>query len=189
MRPSVLLKDNVLYWTIRVYDPSDGVTLINADSVPTVAIRKNGAAVGDSVTVTKRASTTGIYDCSYNPASEIDGDEFVVEESAVISSTTYSWNWSFTVRGSSTVTVSAAAAALDAVDESGRITFYRGDRLSFTRTLGSLVGRTGEKLFFTLKRKKDADLTDAKAIIQATEASGLVWLNGAEGYTLDIKTF
>ena len=74
---------------MRLYDPADGVTLIDADSTPTVAVRKNGSSVGDSVTVGKRSATTGIYDCSYNPASEVDGDQFTLEESAVIDGDTY----------------------------------------------------------------------------------------------------
>ncbi len=94
-RPAALIKDETLYWVIRLYDSSNA--LVDADSTPTVAIRKNGAATADVVTVTKRAATTGIYDCAYNPASETEGDQFTVEESATISATAYSQSWEFYV--------------------------------------------------------------------------------------------
>lgn len=96
-RPTSLHIGGTLYWVIRLFDPSDGVTPIDADSTPTVAIRKNGSSTGDSVTVTKRSATTGIYDCSYNPASEVEGDKFTVEESATISATAYPNSWEFVV--------------------------------------------------------------------------------------------
>jgi hypothetical protein len=64
------------------------MVLKDADSDPTVAVRKNGASVGDSVTVTKRSATTGIYDCSYNPSAEVEGDSFTLEESAAVTGTT-----------------------------------------------------------------------------------------------------
>jgi len=94
-RPAALIKDETLYWVIRLYDSSN--ELVDADSTPTVAIRKNGAATADAVTVTKRAATTGIYDCAYNPASETEGDQYTVEESATISATAYSNSWEFYV--------------------------------------------------------------------------------------------
>ena len=92
MRPTTLHVGGTLYWVLRTYTPGTGV-LVDADSTPTVAVRKNGASVGDSVTITKRSATTGIYDCSYNPAGEVEGDKFTIEETAVISSTTYSQNF------------------------------------------------------------------------------------------------
>lgn len=94
-RPAALIKDETLYWVIRLYDSSN--ELVDADSTPSVAIRKNGAATADAVTVTKRAATTGIYDCAYNPASETEGDQYTVEESATISATAYSNSWEFYV--------------------------------------------------------------------------------------------
>lgn len=90
-RPTQLLKGNTLYWVIRLYD-SDGA-LVDADSDPTINVYKNGVDTSDSVTVAKRAATTGIYDCSYDPASEVEGDQFSIEESATISSTTYEFSW------------------------------------------------------------------------------------------------
>ena len=92
MRPTTLHVGGTLYWVIRTYTPGTSV-LVDADSTPSIAVRKNGASVGDSVTITKRSATTGIYDCSYNPAGEVEGDKFTLEETAVISSTTYSQNF------------------------------------------------------------------------------------------------
>lgn len=125
-RPSILYIGGTLYWVIRLYD-SDGA-LIDADSSPTVAIRKNGASTADAVTVTKRSATTGIYDCSYNPASEAEGDQFTVEESAVISSSTYTNSWGFTVRAVERGTDNAATAGaqmdlVDAPNEAARLAF------------------------------------------------------------------
>jgi hypothetical protein len=87
MRPSRLYVGGILYWTIQTRNP-DTLVLKDADSNPTVAVRKNGASVGDSVTVTKRSATTGLYDCSYNPAGEAANDTFQFEELATITGTT-----------------------------------------------------------------------------------------------------
>ena len=94
-RPTILGVGNVQYWTISLYDSSGA--LVDADSTPTVAIRKNGSSTSDVVTVTKRAATTGIYDCSYNPGNETGDDTFCVEETATISSTAYFNSWEFSV--------------------------------------------------------------------------------------------
>lgn len=90
-RPSVLFKDTALKWVIRVYDTSGGLT--DADSSPTVAIRKNGASTADAVTVTKRSATIGIYDCTYDPSSESDGDRFTIEESVTVSTAVFENSW------------------------------------------------------------------------------------------------
>lgn len=82
--PTEFLIGNAITWVIDLRDGND--ELVDADSTPTVAVRKNGASVGDSVTVTKRSSTTGIYDCSYNPAGEAEGDSYTLEISATIAS-------------------------------------------------------------------------------------------------------
>jgi hypothetical protein len=94
-RPTVMKVDGTVYWTLMTYD-ADGI-LVDADSTPTVAVRKNGAAVGDAVTVTKRAATTGIYDCSHAPSGEAEGDTFIYEESVTISSQAYLNPWSLEV--------------------------------------------------------------------------------------------
>lgn len=114
-RPVTLLKDNTVYWAMRLYNSSQ--VLVDADSTPTVAVRKNGASTADVVTVTKRAATTGIYDCTYNPASEVEGDQYCVEESATISSQAYENSWSFVVQEAERGTNSASTfdATTDAV--------------------------------------------------------------------------
>lgn len=99
MRPKQLLKDNTLYWVLNTYNTATGI-LADADSTPTVAVRKNGSSVGDSVTVTKRSATTGIYDCSYNPSGEVEGDQFTIVETVVMSSVTYVLPWEFSVLAS-----------------------------------------------------------------------------------------
>lgn len=95
-RPTTLLKDNVLKWVIRLYNSSQ--VLVDGDSNPTIAIRKNGSSTGASATVTKRTATTGIYDCEYDPSGEVEGDQFTIEESVAISSTTYENSWSVYVQ-------------------------------------------------------------------------------------------
>ncbi len=124
-RPTSFTKDKTLYWTVRLYTSAGA--LVDADSTPTVAVRKNGASDATAVTVTKRTSTTGIYDCSFNPASEVEGDQFTFEESATISSTAYSNSWECTVteveRGTDsayTGTPPAAGAIADAVWDEAR---------------------------------------------------------------------
>jgi hypothetical protein len=87
MRPARLYVGNVLRWTILTQNP-DTLVLKDADSTPTVAVRKNGDPVNDSVTVTKRPATTGRYDCEYNPAGEVANDTFQFEESVTITGTT-----------------------------------------------------------------------------------------------------
>ena len=128
MRPTELKKDNTLYWVIRTYT-SAGV-LVDADSIPSVAVRKNGASTVDAVTITKRSATTGIYDCSYNPAGEVEGDCFTIEESATISSQAYEQSFSVGViaaergtDGANTVTpvdvssdITAVKAVTDKID-------------------------------------------------------------------------
>ena len=95
-RPTTLLKDNVLKWVIRLYDSSQ--VLVDGDSNPTITIRKNGASTAAAATVTKRSATTGIYDCEYDPSGEVEGDQFTIEESVAISSTTYENSWSVYVQ-------------------------------------------------------------------------------------------
>jgi hypothetical protein len=96
-------------------DP-DTMLLKDADATPTVAVRKNGVSVGDSVTVTKRSATTGIYDCSYDPAGEAEGDSYILEERAQVTGTTtaqayYDSSFSVMVLATERGTDSAALAA------------------------------------------------------------------------------
>lgn len=111
MRPTILHIGGTLYWTIQTYDPDKPGVLKDADSTPSVAVRKNGASSADSVTITKRSATTGLYDCSYNPAAEVEGDTFQIEETATVTGTTTSsatYTNQFSVRA-----VHAGAVALD----------------------------------------------------------------------------
>ena len=101
--PSQLLKDNTLHWTIKVFDRSTN-ELSGAYETPTVAVRKNGAATADTVTVTARS--TGIYDCSYDPSGEAEGDVFQIEVSAELTATSVVYHqqpWSCVVVVAETV--------------------------------------------------------------------------------------
>ena len=119
MRPALFHINTNVIWTITTYDPDKPGVEKDADSNPTVTIRKNGTSVGDSVTVTKRASSTGIYDCSYNPAGEVESDTFTIEESVTITgsttpSATYRYRWAIEAvaleRGTDSVTSFPASA-------------------------------------------------------------------------------
>lgn len=101
MRPTFLHINSTLYWTIYIYDPDTGL-LKDADYTPSVTVRKNGVSTIDVVTITKRSASVGIYDCSYNPASEAEGDKFIFEESAAVTGTatsqaTYNNVWAASV--------------------------------------------------------------------------------------------
>ena len=66
---------------------------------------------------------------------------------------------------------------------SSEISDYRGDRWSISITsLGDISGRTGEKLYFTVKRDKVDDY-DAAALVQVGETTGLIRINGAAAGT------
>ena len=114
-RPATLKVGNTSYWTIMTYT-SAGV-LVDADSVPTVVVYKNGTLTADVVTVTKRSATTGIYDAYYNPASEAEGDCFTIQETATISSQAYVQSWNFEVLAAERGTDNASTfdASTDAV--------------------------------------------------------------------------
>lgn len=94
-RPTTLKRGTTQYWTIATYN-SSGV-LEDADSTPTIALRKNGAAHTGTTTITKRAATTGLYDCTFNPSGENNSDQFQVEETATISSQAYVNIWNFDI--------------------------------------------------------------------------------------------
>ena len=87
MRPAVFQVGGTLYWTILTRDP-DTLVAKDADSTPSVAVTRNNTPSADSVTVTKRSATTGIYDCSYNPAAETEGETFHFLETATVTGTT-----------------------------------------------------------------------------------------------------
>lgn len=94
-RPTTLKRGTTQYWTIATYD-SSGV-LVNADSNPTIALRKNGAAHIGTTTVTKRSGTTGLYDCTFNPTGESNSDQFQIEETATINLQAYVNIWNFDI--------------------------------------------------------------------------------------------
>jgi len=134
MRPTNFKVGNTIKWSIRTY--TDEGLLVDADSTPTVSVYKNGVSVADVVTVTKRAATTGIYDCSYDPAGEVEGDTYEIAETAVVSTDSYENAWSIVAeaaeRGTDnastfdastdTVTTDAASRTAAQADVSGLAT-------------------------------------------------------------------
>jgi len=144
MRPTELKKDNTLYWVIMTYD-ANGV-LVDADSTPTVAVRKNGASTADSVTVTKRSATTGIYDCSYSPSGEVAGDQYTLEETATVSSQAYVNSFSVAVTSQESDVISlngdATAAANISLQYDG-VTGLTGDVFPATQASVSNIGSVG----------------------------------------------
>lgn len=121
-RPASLKVGNTSYWTIMTYT-SAGV-LVDADSVPTVVVYKNGTLTADVVTITKRSATTGIYDAYYNPASEAEGDCFTIQETATISSQAYVQSWNFEIlaaeRGTDNASTFDAASDTVTTDSASR---------------------------------------------------------------------
>ena len=109
-RPTSMKVGGTVYWTLMTYD-ADGL-LIDADSTPTVAVRKNGSSVADSVSVAKRSSTTGIYDCNHSPSGEVEGDCFGYEESVAINGDDYINSWNLEVDA----LMSVAPTVADIVD-------------------------------------------------------------------------
>lgn len=112
MRPTFLHINGTLYWTIKLFNSLG--ELIDADSSPTVSVRKNGTSTADVVTVTKRSATTGIYDCSYNPSGEIEGDIFTIEEMALVDTVeNHNEPWNFSIISLSGNISSGVVTALD----------------------------------------------------------------------------
>jgi hypothetical protein len=96
-RPDELITGGTLRWVIDTLDAAGEP--VDADSNPSIQIRRGNppADVADSVTVTKRAGTTGIYDCSYTPASTSLNEVIFAEETATISTTDYPKRWQFRI--------------------------------------------------------------------------------------------
>jgi len=153
MRPTTFKVDNTVYWTIRTY--TDAGVLVDADSTPSVAVRKNGASVNDSVAVTKRAATTGIYDCSYNPAGEAEGDCFTIEETATVSAQAYENAWSIEAQAAERGTDGANTVA--PVDVSSDVTAVLADTNELQQNQGDWATATG---FSTFDHTADAVITD-----------------------------
>lgn len=145
MRPTILHIGGVLYWTIQTRNP-DTQVLKDADATPSVAVRKNGSSVADSVTITKRSATTGLYDCSYNPAAEVEGDTFQFEERAQITGTTTSQQYydnQFSVRavhaGAVALDSSSVTAVQSGLATSASITALRGADNDTLKTLSDQI--------------------------------------------------
>ncbi len=94
-RPTLLTRGAFQYWTMMVYDTNG--ELVDADLLPVISVFKNGTLTADVVTITKRAATTGIYDCVYNPSGETMNDSYIIQESVVVGLTQYDQTWSFKV--------------------------------------------------------------------------------------------
>lgn len=75
--------------------------------------------------------------------------------------------------------INSTAPELQSLDANGKLTIHRGDYTTFDLTLGSLVGRTGKKLVFTLKPRKDDEDDDLLSYLQVTEVDGAVLVNGS----------
>jgi hypothetical protein len=123
-RPSTAYSGKILRWTILVKG-EDGRPL-DADSDPTVTLRKAGAAATESVTVTKRAGATGLYDCTVTPAGSL-GDPYEVTESVEVygNTTPYVETWTFTLvgaLGSSETTVTDFADDLTDIMNAPKVT-------------------------------------------------------------------
>jgi len=142
-RPTTMKVDGTVYWTINTY--TEAGVLVDADATPIVDIRKNGSAVLDVATSSKRAGTTGIYDYSYNPASEAEGDTFTIEETATISSQSYRNTWSIEVLaaergtdGANTVApVDVSANVSSILADTNELQGNQGDWATATTTVSS----------------------------------------------------
>lgn len=164
MRPSTLHKDKTLYWTIPVYNIS-GI-LMDADSspAPSVAVRKNGSSTGTTATVTKRSATTGLYDCSYDPSGELEGEIWTFDETLYLNSGQAYFN-SFTVtildleRGTDGITGYATTTRLNTIENnlSGLILTIDDTLATTTRlntiesNLSGLVSAVDDNLATTTK--------------------------------------
>lgn len=184
MRPAVFQVGGTLYWTILTRDP-DTLVAKDADSTPSVAVTKNGTPNADSVTVTKRSATTGIYDCSYNPAAEAEGDTFHFLETATVTGTTtsaqtYPFGWIARCiaveRGTdsaNTTTPPTVAAIADAVwDEA------RADHV----TAGTFGEKVNAELDSSARVKLDASQPDY-APATATELAKVPKVGSTHRYT------
>lgn len=192
MRPSILHVGGTVFWVIRTYNPDTSV-LKDADSTPTVAVRKNGSSVGDSVTVTKRTSTTGIYDCSYTPSGTAEGDEFTIEETAVVTGTTtaqatYSQSWVFTIaaleRGTN---LAALATGVNVTEWGGAAVASASVRANLISILGTTLTETVSG-YLTAGFKKLFDVATpvltAASVNQTGDSFARIGTNGAGLTTL-----
>ncbi len=196
-RPTTLLKDGTLYWVLSVYD-SSGV-LVDADSTPSVAVRKNGSATTESVTVTKRGSSTGLYDCSLNPSLEAEGDTFHLEEQLDISSVTYNNTWSVVVTEPMITSSEVSTAVWDVPTSSylGAGTFgLRFSALNTTtpdNTSITAIKTITDQMVFTIANELDCNAVsggggDATAANQAAISNAIAALNDFDPATDTVIT-
>jgi hypothetical protein len=185
-RPSGLIKDASLYWVIMLYDSSNA--LVDADSTPTIAVRKNGASTADVVTITKRAATTGIYDCVYNPAGESEGDQFTIEESATIATVVYENSWELFItdpmRGTDAATI--PGAVWDGLLASHTVSGSFGERVLVSTNTNHECQVTGSNHIAADVHAFQTDAIDAAAIAASavTEIqTGLVTVGTAFTHT------
>jgi len=114
-RPTNFKVGNAIPWSIRVY--TEAGLLVDADSNPVVTVRRDGVPSADVVTVTKRAATTGIYDCSYNPSSDFEGEMFEITETAMVSTEEFENAWSMECQAAERGTDGASSqSSVDSVD-------------------------------------------------------------------------
>jgi hypothetical protein len=185
-RPSGLIKDASLYWVIMLYDSSNA--LVDADSTPTIAVRKNGVSTADVVTITKRAATTGIYDCVYNPAGEAEGDQYTIEESATIAAVVFENSWELFItdpmRGTDAATI--PGAVWDGLLASHTVSGSFGERVLVSTNTNHEVMVTGSNHVAADVHAFQTDAIDAAAIAASavTEIqTGLVTVGTAFTHT------
>lgn len=170
-----------------VSDPATG-GLVDADALPTGALVLNGVDNAAVVTVTNLA--TGRYRASLTLPTLTNGDELQLRIAATVGGVTGAgivWSgygvtarpadvaaavWAYATR-----TLTQTSAQVTDALEGEDLTIHRGDTYNATLTgLSDLAGR--KKLVFTAKKIPISD-ADTAAVIQITEAGGLLWLNGA----------
>lgn len=114
---NTLLLNGTAYGTIpALVDPSDGITAVTPSALTALVI-KNGTDTADSVTITAvGGGRTGVYKWSYNPAGEVEGDQFSIVFTITISSLDYYHNVDLVVeaaeRGTDNASTHAAADVL-----------------------------------------------------------------------------
>ena len=171
-RPGAMAKGSTLRWTIYTRSRSTGA-LADADSTPTVTVRKNGAASAETVTVSKRAATTGIYDCSFNPTGEADGDSFELAESSVLSSVTYRSTFSVSVQPTLSVVIDPLVSTIRSRVSAGVITLFVGEEIDITIEVtdaeGDPVDLTTKNLIMVFE---EYDKSDLAAITSFTISGG-----------------
>ena len=186
-RPTSMKVDGIVYWTLATYD-ADGV-LVDADSTPTVAVRKNGASVGDTVTVAKRSATTGIYDCSHAPAGEVDGDTFIYEESATVSAQAYLNAWSLEVTSDEVdvIAISGDTVAADNLELQYDGTGISGENFPSTQgqvgsiaVAGAAVNTVAESYVLT------TGTLDSGAVVNTETLDGVYHQHSDSAGTLDL---